>query len=190
LLPNRRFRVDIQREGYEPGGYVFATDDPSSYAYGQPLFLSSTEDIAGTGGVMNDTTSGNPPATNPGTGIPSTTGGSPMDNSGSEYTLYANGPKDNAQYSSTAARYNGEYFRVQIAALGSYKPESSKFSSLPSFGMVSTELIVDRGLTRVMVGDYFNQSEATFALAEIRKVHPEAYIVKYTDGIRYGRVNF
>ncbi len=39
VIPNRRYRVEVLREGYLPGSYTFSTNDPNTQSYGQPLFL-------------------------------------------------------------------------------------------------------------------------------------------------------
>lgn len=198
LLPNRRFRVEIEREGYQPGGYVFATDDPATTAYGQPLFLQGeagavveTEEPPATdGGFMTE--SGTTPGNNTEVVQPDRVGtnaATPFPDNGVEYTARGSSNKDKLEYSSSAPRYEGTYFRVQVAALRSYDPNNSKFSGLPDYGIISTEYIDARKLTRVMVGDYFSESEASFALDELRTLFANAYIVRYDDGVRYGRVN-
>lgn len=108
---------------------------------------------------------------------------------GEEYTAQGTSAKDNLAYTSTSKRYQGRYFRIQIGALKTYDPGNSRFSNLSNYGEVSTEFIPSRNLTRVLVGDYFSQSEVTTVLNQIQNDYPNAYIVQYDDGIRYGRVN-
>jgi hypothetical protein len=204
LLPNRRFRVEIERSGYQPGGYVFATDDPSTFAYGQPLFLQATEGTfvdpvtnpagnnTGTkdGGFMSEVDNNNnstSPTTTPTS--PVTNPGTMMGMAGEEYTANGTSAKDNLAYTSSAKRYQGRYFRIQIGALKTYDSGNSRFSTLSNYGEVATEYIPSRSLTRVLVGDYFSQSEVTFALDQIKSEYPNAYVVQYDDGVRYGRVN-
>jgi hypothetical protein len=196
LLPNRRFRVEVKSAGYEPGGYVFATDDPATFSYGQPLYLEST-DGSDSGGMMtegaNNNTGGG--VDKPGT-IPATaTGKAPNDGAppvfgeaGEEYTASGSSAKDNLQYSSRAPRHAGTYYRVQVGALRRY--DASKYPGLDQYGNVHTETLVGRNLTRVLVGDFFSTSEAQSALSQVRGAFPDAYIVQYDDGVRYGRVNF
>ena len=133
---------------------------------------------------------GNPPANNGGLGQVATSSGTPFADNGVEYTARGTSDKDRLEYSSNAPRYEGTYYRIQIAALSRYDASNAKFANLGDYGMVSTEYIPARNLTRVMVGDYFNQSEATYALNELRKLFANAYVVRYDDGVRYGRTNF
>lgn len=204
LLPNRRFRVEIERAGYEPGGYVFATDDPATFAYGQPLFLQAEDGGITTnpinpgtnpttnpnnsgGGFMNDNTN-TTPTTTP-TYTPSATPGAMMGLAGEEYTARGTSAKDNLEYTSISKRYQGRYFRIQVSAVSTYNPGSGRFANLNNYGEISTEYIPSRSLTRVMVGDYFSEAEVKTALQQVQGMYPNAYVVQYTDGVRYGRVN-
>ena len=212
LLPNRRFRVEVKSDGYEQGGYVFATDDPASFSYGQPLFLNAKEsNETDNGGLMTDASTNTPPATsipgqvdnypppvvdqtdgglNNGTIDTTPNSGTMMTNAGEEYTARGTSAKDNVSYTSTAPRFEGTYYRVQIAALSKYNPADSKFGVLPTFGAVYTEQLTSKNMTRILVGDYFTQSEVQAILAEIQKSFKGAFVVKYDDGVRYGRYNF
>ena len=181
---------------------MFATDDPSTVAYGQPLFLQAEESTfvdpvtnpagnnTGTkdGGFMSEVdNNNNAPTTTP--TRPATNPGTMMGLAGEEYTANGTSAKDNLAYTSRAKRYQGRYFRIQIGALKTYDSGNSRFSTLSNYGEVATEYIPSRNLTRVLVGDYFSQSEVTFALDQIKSEYPNAYVVQYDDGVRYGRVN-
>lgn len=197
LLPNRRFRVEVKHDGYETGGYVFATDDPATFTYGQPLFLNADETIGIDNGGMMSETEGTEMVDTPVIDDPST----PIDietpdnsatfiNEGEQYTAKGTSAKDNLSYSSTAPRHGGTYFRIQVAALRKFDTNNSRFANLGSYGPLYTEELSDRNLTRVLVGDFFSNTDAQDTLRDIRGQFPEAYIVKYDDGVRYGRVNF
>ncbi|RME95508.1 MAG: SPOR domain-containing protein, partial [Bacteroidetes bacterium] len=188
LLPNRRFRVEVKSNGFEPGGYVFSTDDPNTFTYGQPLYLEAAG--GADDGMMSED---NQDST-------FDLGDTPTDNTanedvtpifvdeGEEYTATGSSAKDNLEYRSRAPRHPGTYYRIQIAALRRYDP--AKYANLSQYGKLYTETLVGRNLTRVLVGDFFSASEAQSALSQVRSVYPEAYIVRYDDGVRYGRVNF
>ncbi|MEZ4984527.1 MAG: SPOR domain-containing protein [Saprospiraceae bacterium] len=204
LLPNRRFRVEVKRDGYETSGYTFATDSPTTYTYGQPLFLkpnavaTTTSPTTGMGtsttsqdGIMSENTSaitGSSPTTSG--GASTTSSGNLLSSPGEAYTARGTSDKDNLLYSSDAPRYEGTYYRVQLAAVKKFNATHPKFSNMAEYGVMSTEQITDKGLTRVLVGDYFSQEEATLILNAVRKTNKDAYIVQYNDGVRYGRVNF
>ena len=205
LLPNRRFRVEVLRTGFERGGYVFATNDPSTYSYGQPLFLKT--DLSGSStvsppppsdtpvmvendpptpinpGPVTNTAPPPPPPVNPGNTLPEHI-------EGEEYTARGTSAKDNLSYRSTARRYQGTYYKIQLVAVGTYRPDHSDYQTVSSIGEIQTERLSDRNLTRVLVADYFSREAAQQALRQVRATFPNAYIVQYDDGVRYGRVNF
>lgn len=197
LLPNRRFRVEVSRAGYNNGAYVFATDDPASFSYGQPLYLTAKD-----GGFV-DNTNTTDTNTNDGGGFMNEVDGSSStdytntDNGntnppvmvaeGEEYTERGTSAKDNVLYTSKAPRFDGTYYRIQVAALRSYVP--TKFAALTQHGSVRTEDLVDKNMTRVLVGEYFSSSEAQTMLSAVQADFPGAFIVQYDNGVRYGRVN-
>lgn len=199
LLPNRRFRVEVTRPGFEPGGYVFATNDPSTYTYGQPLFLlpdmASAVDTPVEPPVADNPfmTDNEPPVSDPVADpvAPPVNPGTPLGNeTGEEYTARGTSNKDNLSYVSNAPRFQGRYYKIQVAAVSRYNPDHKGFQSVGSLGQVQTESIPDRNLVRVLVADFFSQQEAEQALSTIRQTFPKAYVVQYDDGVRYGRVNF
>lgn len=201
LLPNRKFRVEITAQGYATGAYNFVTDNPNGQAYGQPLMLVKLG-----GAVVNTNPAGNPNNTNPGTtpplGNPNNPGtnnpgtNNPSTNppnlnpSGGVYTAKGAGPADKEEYSTDAPRYEGEYYKIQLAALKTYSPNDKRYTAMSQFGSVQTETILSKQMTRVLVATFYTKDEAKRALAAVKqKGFSLAFIVKYTNGERYGRVN-
>ncbi|MCB0595606.1 MAG: PD40 domain-containing protein [Lewinellaceae bacterium] len=185
ILPNRRFRVEVKAYGYEPGSYRFSSDDMNTFTYGQPIFLA----VEGTAGVAPspDPTYPGEPA-NP-TAAPDRPVKAPAMNTpaGAPYTARGRGPNDTYEYQTTAPRHNGTYYKIQLAAVGSFKED--RFSNVAPLGRIDTELILARGLTRVLVADFFSLAEARSALQQVKsKGYSGAYIVEYIDGERYTKV--
>jgi hypothetical protein len=51
------------------------------------------------------------------------------------------------------------------------------------------ELIIDKRITRALLGDYFTRAEVEAALAEVAdRGFDDAFIVKYEDGERVKRI--
>jgi peptidoglycan-associated lipoprotein len=206
LLPNRKFRVEITAQGYATGAYNFVTNNPSGQAYGQPLMLVKLG-----GAVVNTNPAGNPnntnPATNPPLGNPNNPGtynpgtnnpgtNPPPNNfpnanpSGGVYTAKGAGPADKEEYSTDAPRYEGEYYKIQLAALKAFSPSDKRYTAMSEFGNLQTETILSKQMTRVLVASFYTKDDAKRALAAVkRKGFSLAFIVKYTNGERYGRVN-
>ncbi|HMQ59300.1 MAG TPA: hypothetical protein PKE06_01465 [Flavilitoribacter sp.] len=183
ILPNRQFRVEIKKPGYAPGGYSFRTDDPNSFTYGQPVFLelgndmsANSEPTAGTGKKNN--------APDPGTEEPDYSS-----EGGVVYTARGTAPKDNLEYNTTAPKHNGIYYKIQLAAVKQYKPGHAKFTRVENLGRIDTEELLNSGLVRVLLADFFSESEALDALGQVKSSgFSEAFVVKYEDGVRYGKV--
>ncbi len=173
VLPNRQFMIQVNREGYRPAGYTFTTDNPNVFSYGQPIYLAKMD---------------LPPEPETPT--------EPEGESGNEafpeveYTARGFGPYDKKEYVSSAPRFDGTYYKVQIIATRKYAPDNSKFAGVESMGEVHTEALTGNNLTRVLVGTYFTGEEAKAAQSQLRQMgFSGAFVVKYEDGIRFGRVN-
>lgn len=188
ILPNRRFRVEVSAYGYEAGSYRFSSDDMNTFTYGQPIFL----EVEGAAAVPSPEppSPGEPvrpseptaPPRNPTATTPTTPAAA-----GASYTARGRGPNDTFEYQTNAPRHQGTYYKIQLAAVGSFNPE--RFSNVAALGRVDTELILARGLTRVLVADFFSLSEARSALQQVKsKGYSGAYIVEYIDGERYSKV--
>ena len=105
------------------------------------------------------------------------------------YTLRGIGPDDNLEYTSSAPRISGLYYKVQLVALEKYKPSSRAFDKVKSLaGSLDTEFVTDQRLTRVMLANFFTAEEAFSALAQVqRKGFPDAFVVRYENGTRWGK---
>ena len=193
VLPNRRFRVEVEAPGYEVNSYEFFTTDPSVRAYGQPLFLAeatlpSEEDLmeedeyASNKEDMNDSEEDGSVMENEKT--PESEG--PL----STYTSRGTASYDNVEFTTNAPRYEGTYYKVQIIATKKYEETAPRFDGVRQVGKLQTEFLIDRGLYRVLLASYFSEQEALDAQASAQSAgFDSAFVVKYEDGLRYGRVN-
>ncbi|MCG8329829.1 MAG: hypothetical protein MI974_19190 [Chitinophagales bacterium] len=200
ILPGRNFRVEVSAYGYEAGSYRFAANDPENYTYGQPIFLQVEGNDEG-----NVIPSPEPPSPEPSSPepvnpdpTPTTPIIDPNDNSGNiiapapntptaPYTARSRDPRDNSEYQTTAPRLNGTYYKVQLAAVGTYKAE--RFGNVASLGRIDTELILSRNLTRVLLADYYSLEEARGIVQQAKaNGYSGAYVVEYKDGERYGKI--
>ena len=92
---------------------------------------------------------------------------------------------------SSAPRHTGTYYKVQLIAVTRHDPSSTRYNSVRGMGRMDTELIEAKNVTRVLLADYFSYSDAKKTLAKVRQkqAFARAYLVKYKDGERVGRVN-
>jgi len=81
--------------------------------------------------------------------------------------------------------YSGVYYRVQVRAVDFYDPNSSMFTPISGYGVLHSEYLEQKGLTRVLVGDYSTLDEAKQMMESIRgSGFPDAFLVKYRNGRR------
>jgi SPOR domain len=208
VLPNRKFRVEITPPGYETGTYNFGTDNPTQ-TQGQPLMLkklgASTQPVVNSNPPVN-TQPGNQPTFPPGnnttqppvvdqTGTVTSRPGAetlPPVNTSAEglYILRGIGPADKEEYSTNAPRYEGEYYKIQLAALNGYKTGDQRYEKLIDMGNLQTENLTRNKLTRVLLASFYTKDDAKLALGNAKKRgFPQAFIVRYINGERYGKVN-
>lgn len=192
LLPNRTFRVEVTRDGYLSGTYQFATNDPDTYTYGQPLTLDKVDGGAEKpdfpDGGMTDANTNKPPKDKPADNKGKGKGGKPAANV-EVYTARGISEDDNLEYTTSAPKNQGTYYKIQLAALKNY--EAGKFGKVKSLGRLDTEELVGKDMTRILLADFFTADEAKKILSQVHKQKDfgNAFIVEYRDGVRYGKVN-
>lgn len=97
---------------------------------------------------------------------------------------------DQLIYRSTSPRYKGVYYKIQVTALAQPNLDIPLFDSIRSLGLLTDEYLIDKNLSRVLLGDFFNLQEASSILEQVwLGGFTEAYLVKYENGSRFGRVN-
>ncbi len=187
LPPGGTYRVEVASPGYEPQTYTVFANDPQVANYGQSVFL---EKAMGTG---TDTTYPEPPPTTqpeaPETGA---TGREVLDSGGEIYTSRGMAPGDQYEFTTTAPRYAGTYYKVQLVALRRYNQRTDTFNEVKAFGdNITSEYVIEKNINRILLGSYFSLEEARSALNQVQNNGwPKAFLVRYEDGQRYGRVRF
>jgi tetratricopeptide (TPR) repeat protein/cell division septation protein DedD len=190
LLPNRTFRVQILSNGYESAGYQFVTNDPNSYTYGQPLFLQKVDDSVIPLNPEDTETEGVTTEDKPPLEVDTSNA---FENSepGVSYTARGTSAKDKREYVTNAPKHSGIYYKIQLTAVKKYNPDHKKIKKAADLGRIDTEELVEQKMTRILVGDFFSEDDAKNALSQVHsKGIDAAFVVKYEDGVRYGRVNF
>lgn len=111
--------------------------------------------------------------------------------SGTTYTTRGKSPRDNYEIVTAAPRRMGEYYKIQLIAVKSFDANHSRYRPVENMGRLDTEYIVEKGLTRVLLAEYHSFTEAKNDLKKVRgnRNFERAYIIKYVDGERIGRVN-
>lgn len=108
---------------------------------------------------------------------------------GGTYTTRGRSARDNYEIVTSSPRHTGTYYKVQIIAVASYDENHRRYNPVRGLGRLDTEYIVAKKLTRVLLADYFSFDEAKQTLRQAqRNGFSGAYIIKYEDGERMGRV--
>ena len=211
VLPDRTLRIEVQKDGYAPAYYDFNTTDATVRNYGKDIALKSVvEDNAVTSRPRvnrvvvprpeSDPTTTSAPSVV--TAAPATVAASPpvteedrKVNERPREIYYVPRPvaggSDATNYSeSDAPQSSGAYYKVQIIAVKRHDPMVRRYDPVRDLGRLDTELIAEKGITRVMLADYFSLEEARSIRSDARRGGFDgAFIVKYENGQRIGRVN-
>lgn len=183
IQSGKSYKVKVESNGYAPYEFKFTADDPELYVYGQPVYMNKPAQ------AVTNTTPNTPgkttvPAKDPKKTTPPTTA-----KEGDSYIVRGKSKEDNFEIVTSAPRHEGIYYRIQLAAVSKFDANASNLTPIKELGSIHSEFIVDKKLTRVLVGDYFTKEEATTALSSVRQQgFPKAFVVQYENGERYGQV--
>ena len=88
----------------------------------------------------------------------------------------------------SAPKQKGIYYKIQILATKEFSIEEPRYRSVRDLGRMDTEYIIGKGLSRVLLADFFMYEDAERLLPQVQqnKEFKTAYIVKYQDGERIG----
>jgi hypothetical protein len=106
-----------------------------------------------------------------------------------EYEYTPNNPVEAFRLRTKSPRHTGVYFKIQLIALSNFSFDDPRFDSIRDMDRMDYELIIDKRITRALLGDYFTRAEVEAALAEVAdRGFDDAFIVKYEDGERVKRI--
>ncbi len=176
IKSGKTFKVLVESNEYAPYNFTFTADDPTLYVYGQPVYMDKS------GGSTAITDPGTEPA------VVKTPKTNPTKKEDS-YIVRGKSKEDNLEIVTSAPRHQGVYYRIQLVAVKKYDSEAASYTPVKETGQLQTEFIVDKKLTRVLIGDYFTKEEVMTALDRVKQQGFEkAFIVQYEDGERFGQV--
>lgn len=182
IQSGKGFKVKVESAGYIPYEFRFTADDPELYVYGQPVYMNK---VATTPPVTEKPTN-----TKPTVKTPVDTKTKPSDpKKDDSYIVRGKSKDDNYEIVTSAPRHEGVYYRIQLVAVKKYDPNASNFKAIKEMGTLQSEFIVDKKLTRVLLGDFFTPQEVTAALELVKQQGFEkAFVVQYENGERFGQV--
>jgi hypothetical protein len=84
-----------------------------------------------------------------------------------------------------APRTEGEVFRIQFTAMEGFHHDIRQFVAEKAYGEIYPEYILNKNITRYLIGDFDDYQEVTQKLDKIRDLgYRHAFIVSYIDGMR------
>lgn len=199
VLPNRQFRIDVDVPGYIPESQGFSTFNQGGDMYAQAIIVEPeskgpiTKEKEEISTNTTTPTNTNPPATdqekNP-TSTSTEEGAQAITSTPTApYVTRGMASYDQVEYRSSAPQYEGTYYKVQLMAIKEFEENSPKYQKLAMVGDIETEYLLQKGIYRVLLAAYLSPQAAKQAQAKARTMgFPDAFIVKYEDGRRYGMV--
>lgn len=183
IKSGKTFKVTVESNDFKPSTFQFSADDPELSVYGQPVYLDklATQPVA-------DTPVKDPAKTTKPTKDVTKKDKNSKDDS---YIVRGKSKEDNFEIVTSAPRHQGVYYRIQLAAVKKYDANADTYNSIKEMQPLAlqTEFIVEKKLTRVLVGDFFTKEEAMAALEQVQsKGFERAFVVQYEDGERFGLV--
>lgn len=90
---------------------------------------------------------------------------------------------------STIASMTGTYYKVQVVAVNYHDINHPRYNQIKNIGTIVTERVPKIGVTRVLIAGLANKKAAEKIKAQaIQYGFADAFVVKYKDGQRIGRV--
>lgn len=201
ILPNKSYMLKVSSPGYYKETYSFTSDDASRFTYGENVYLERSNYFSEADDEASESDE-TPPATTTDDGIPdgavyvppTVIGGDKpgevIAEGGVTYTARGTSKADQREYITSAPKYRGVYYKVQLTAVSKFNANHKSILRAAELGRIDTEKLTSKNITRVLLAEAFDTSEAKGLLRQAKaKGFKGAFIVKYEDGVRYGRVN-
>lgn len=192
VIPNTEYRIVALKAGYQPNAiFLRPRADEDNNNKNIELVKINADVTETTPPVIID-----PPVTTP-TPTPKIDKRPPEAtpvavieeyNEGDEYTYTPSEPLEAFKIRTNAPRHQGIYYKVQLIAVGNFSRTDVRFKDIKNFGRIDYEFLVDRGITRVLLADFFDKADALDAVNKANEYNFNgAFIVKYKDGERVGQ---
>ena len=192
LQPSTTYRVVVGKSGFQSQEYRVVTDESGAGVYGQPVFLKRDGSTPPTTSPQRQPVT-LPPSASPGTSQPGGAGSAATPPTSAPATAPPSTLEDAPRGASPPTAGGGPLpavaYRIQISAERQFNPEAGRYESVRSLGNLSSEPVPGRSIRRITVGYYLEEAAAKEALETVqRRGFSDAFLVRYDNGVRYGRV--
>jgi cell division septation protein DedD len=200
LLPGRQFKIIAHKEGFQPISKTFKSED--NLTRNETFYLQKNPAVPVYQPDPEIPVIKIPPMPQPSPELEVPSNTTKMEGRKtqepkstikqdfeSEYVYTPRTSSEAFEIRTDAPRLTGTYYKVQLVALANFKRTDKRYDNVRNLGRIDYEFIKDKGLTRVLVGDYSSKEEVDEMLAIVtNKGFKNAFIVKYQNGERLGMV--
>ncbi len=200
LIPQKKYVIEASKNGFATASHQF--DTYANPSLSDHDFYLSQQDVAIIASLQTTNQLANPRPTapskkaknNPTPTAPSSTYTAPKqattpprpahDKPGLAQRRPANIDANSVRWS-YIPKHRGVYFKVQCKAVVEFDPTEPQLTRVAEMGRLDTEYLLGKGLTRVLLAEFFTLDEAMAAVHKVRNLgFPDAFLVKYIDGRR------
>ncbi len=202
LLPERQYKVIAHKEGFQPTSKIFRAEN--NVTKNEAFYLQKNQAIPVYQSDSEIPIVRTPPMPQPSPELDTTSNTIKIErvkiqetklkptvnqNFEAEYVYTPKMSSEAFEIRTDAPRLTGTYYKVQLVALANFKRTDKRYDDVRNLGRIDYEFIKDKGLTRVLLGDYSNKEEADGILeTATKKGFRNAFIVKYQNGERLGMI--
>jgi len=196
ILPNKKLRLVAEKTGYLKSTYDFDSFDAIDYTHifslnkrttdanltltSNESIIKQTTDYTASVGTDNDVIA-TTPKSNP------SNSSSARRNTSNTATASASVSIGVKPKASTAQ--NKTIYKVQVVAVNVHDINHPRYKHVKNIGTIETEEIANRSVTRVLITDLADKQAAVAIKNQVIKYgFVDAFVVKYEDGQRIGRV--
>ncbi len=193
LAKNQTYKIIADKAGYQPTTMIVNPNNIAAQI--ETLYLKPNSNTSSNSVISTPENSiPTPSAINPiNTETPSSDASisepssRPIMETVTEYTYTPSTDSEAFKIRTDAPKLNGTYYKVQIIALANFNRNDKRYDSVRKLGRIDYEFISDKGLTRVLLGDFRSKAEAQDILnTASQNGYSGAFIVKYKNGERIG----
>lgn len=195
ILPEKKLRLVVEKAGYLKNVFDFDSYNADGSIDYTHIFSLSRKPLATTSTTSEKTNQALPNYSASTSAVDETIVNTPSNSSRNSSparnsrTTASASVKIGASNNKSTAKKSGVNYKVQVVAVNYHDINHPRYRYVKSLGKIETEKLADRGITRVLIADLVDKQAATDIKQQVIKYgFIDAFIVKYKDGKRVGRI--
>ena len=192
ILPNKRLRLVAEKMGYLKNVFEFDTHNSENsidYTHIFSLNKKSSKTTAATNNQIEQSLPNYTASTSSVEESVVTSNSSQKTSSPAKRFRPTTKASASVSVNPSKAVKSGTQYKVQVVAVNKHNINHPRYRYVKSLGTIETERLADRGITRVLISDLNDKQAAeTIKQKVIKYGFVDAFVVKYQDGKRIGRL--